>query len=63
VSLVVEKEPEKRGPGRPKGSVNCVPRAGASQALGDAMEVDSGPSKPPAKRPRQATLSFGVTKG
>jgi hypothetical protein len=25
VSLVVEKEPEKRGPGRPKGSVNRVP--------------------------------------
>jgi hypothetical protein len=31
VSLVVEKEPEKQGPGRPKGSVNRMPRAGASQ--------------------------------
>jgi hypothetical protein len=63
ISLVVEKEPEKRGPGRPKGSTNRVvpPRVGVSS--GDAMEVDSGPSKPPAKRPRQATLSFGVTEG
>jgi hypothetical protein len=41
-----------------------VPRAGASQApQGDAMEVDSGPSKPRAKRPRQATPSLGVTEG
>jgi hypothetical protein len=64
VSLVVEKEPEKQRPGRSKGSVNRVPRAGASQTLQrDAIEVDSGPSKPPAKRPRQATLSFGVTEG
>jgi hypothetical protein len=58
----MEKGPEKRGPGRPKGSTNRVvpPRVGPS---GDAMEVDSGLSKPPAKRPRQATLSFGVTEG
>ena len=64
VSLVVEKEPEKRGPGRPKGPVNRVPRASTSQApQGDVMETDSGPSKPPAKQPRQATLSFGVTEG
>jgi hypothetical protein len=62
VSLVVEKEPEKRGPGRPKGSVNRTPsRAGVPG--GDAMDVDSGPGRPPAKRPRQATLSFGVTEG
>jgi hypothetical protein len=44
--------------------VNRVPQAGASQTpQGDAMEVDSGPSKLPAKRPRQATLSFGITEG
>jgi hypothetical protein len=60
VSLVTEKKPEKQRPGRPKGSV----KPGASQTLqGDAIEVDSGPSKPPAKWPRQATLSFRVTEG
>ena len=61
---MVEKGLEKQGPGRPKGSVNRAPQVGASQApQGDAMEVDSGPSRPLAKRPRQATLSFGVTEG
>lgn len=63
VSLVVEKELEKQGPGRPKGSTNRVvpPRAGVP--FRDAMEVGSGPSKPPAKQPRQATLSFRVIDG
>jgi hypothetical protein len=57
ISLVTEKEP---GPGRPKGSKNqAASRTGA--APGDAMEVDSlAPERPSAKRPRQATLSFGV---
>jgi hypothetical protein len=58
VSLIVEKEPEKRGPGRPKGSRN---RAAGTGAPGDAMEVNSlALERPSAKRPRQATLSFGV---
>jgi hypothetical protein len=58
VSLVAEKEPEKQRPGRPKGSV----KPGASQTLQeDTIEVDSEPSKLPAKQPRQTTLSFEVT--
>jgi hypothetical protein len=59
VLLVVEKELKKQGPGRPKGFV----RASTSQApWGDAIEVDSRPSQPLAKQPKQATLSFRVTK-
>lgn len=65
VSLIVEKEPEKRGPGRPKGSKNrATSRTGTGTgtgAPGDAMDVDSlALERPSAKRPRQATLSFGV---
>jgi hypothetical protein len=60
---VVEKEPEKQRPGRPKGSMNCVVPLYIEVSSEDAMEVDSRPSKPPAKQPRQATLSFGVTEG
>jgi hypothetical protein len=64
VSLEAEKEPEKQIPRRPKGSVNRMPQAGASQVpQRDVIEVDSGPSKPPAKQPRQATLSFEVKEG
>jgi hypothetical protein len=64
VSLVVKKEPEKQRPGRPKGSVNRVPQTDTSQTpQGDVIEVDSEPSKLPAKQPRQATLSFEVTEG
>ena len=61
---MVEKEPEKQRPRRSKRSVNRVPQTGASQtSQRDIIEVDSEPSKPPAKRPRQATLSFEVTEG
>jgi hypothetical protein len=62
VSLVVEKEPEKRGPGRPKGSKNRAVSQSRTRTLGEAMEVDSlaPAANMPAKRPRQATLSFGV---
>jgi hypothetical protein len=64
VSLVVEKELEKQRPERPKGSVNHVPQTDTSQTpQGDAIEVDSGSSKLPAKQARQATLSFEVTEG
>jgi hypothetical protein len=58
-----EKEPEKRGPSRPRGSRNwAISRAGTgTEAPRDAMEVDSLASRRPlVKRPRQATLSFGV---
>jgi hypothetical protein len=60
ISLVTKKEPERRGPGRPKGSKNqAASRTGA--APGDAMEVDSlAPERPSAKWPRQTTLSFGI---
>jgi len=64
VSLVVEKELEKRGPGRPKGSKNCAVSQSRTRTPGEAMEVDSPAPAPaatvPAKRPRQATLSFEV---
>jgi hypothetical protein len=61
VSLVVERESEKRGPGRPEESKNRTTSRTGIRALGDAMEVDSLASeRPAAKRPRQATLSFGV---
>jgi hypothetical protein len=60
---VVEKEPEKQRPGRPKGSTNYMILLYIKVSSGDAMEVDSEPSKPSVKQPRQATLSFGVIKG
>ena len=60
VSLVIEREPEKRGPGRPKGSKNRAVSRTRAGAPGEAMEVDSPAPTVPAKRPRQATLSFGV---
>jgi len=60
---VVEKELEKTGPDRPKGSVNRVPRAGASQAFGDAMEVDSGPSKPPQSGLDRLLFHLGLQRG
>jgi len=54
VSLVIEKEPERKGPGRPKGSKNRVVSRKRTGAAGEAMEVDSSAPTPtmPAKRPR-----------
>ena len=60
VSLVIEKEPEKRGPGRPKGFKNRAVSRTRAGASGETVEVDSPALTVPAKRPRQATLSFGV---
>ena len=54
VSLVVEKEPERKGLGRSKGSKNRAVSRTRTGAAGEAMEVDSSAPTPtmPAKRPR-----------
>jgi hypothetical protein len=52
------------GPGRPKGSKNRAVSQSRTRTPGESMEVDSPAPVPaatvPAKRPRQATLSFEV---
>jgi hypothetical protein len=61
VSLVVKKELEKRGPGRPKGRKDQVISQSRTGALRNAIEVDTlAPESVPAKRHIRATLSFGV---
>jgi hypothetical protein len=65
VSLIVEKELDKRGPSRLKGSKNwaasCAGTGTGTGASWVAIEVDSlALERPSTKRPRQATLSFEV---
>jgi len=55
VITLVEKELEKRGPGKLKRTKNHTARR-----TGNAMDVDSSAPAVLAKRPRQDTLSFEV---